>query len=402
MIVLTLQASASMLEYRLWDMVGERTLVDGVVSGVGSTPRHRYNYWFGSGQGTSRASDSREAFQRAWEALWIALPSIERVEGLLPRVEGVGHVMPFVPPGDVTSARIDDDLLEFIKNGPPSVEGDPGRGFAALNVMEEARHVMPEAVHVGVFDDLALLAATAESACYPVRPPWVGEHMVARLRSGGVRIRGVLDSAMDVVGDVENNPRILICDLDDVPQVSSLKARSLIETTHEFDGTSRLMSVRGPGAVSPGLRDALLRAGAPDGGEVDDLLQRRSGLACIEETPLTVYDLASMAENQIYGAASRMFFDQLVREIGGQITLLGGLDILVFTGRWGFESHALRSMIAARLRLFRIAIDEGLNRSVQGPADIATVDGRVRIVVVPPASLWQVALETAHMLSDDV
>lgn len=402
MIVLTLQASSSSLEYRLWDMVGERTLIDGEVSSVGGAARHRYNYWLGSGQGTSRAADAREAFQRAWEALWIALPSIERVEGLLPRIEGVGHVMPFVPPADVTSARIDEELLGSLRDGPPGVEGDPGLGFAALNVMQEARRVMPEAVHVGVFDDLAPLAATAESACYAVRPPWGGEQLVPRLRCGGVRVRGVLDSAMDVIGDVEGSPRILICDLDDVPQVSSLKARSLIDTTHEFDGSSRLMSLRGPGAVSPGLRDALLRAGAPDGGEVDDLLHERSGLACVEPVPLTISDLASMAENQVYGAASRMFFDQIVREIGGQITLLGGLDVLVFTGRWGFESPALRSMLAARLRLFRIAIDEGLNRSVQGPADIATVDGRVRVVVVPPASLWQVALETAHMLSDDV
>ena len=402
MIVLTLQASASRLEYRLWDMVGERTLVDGIVSDVGDRARHRYNYWFGSGQGTSRAIDTREAFRRAWEALWIALPSIERVEGLLPRIEGVGHVMPFVPPGDVTSSRIGEELLEAFRDRPAGVEGDPGRGRAALSVLEEAQRVMPEAVHVGVFDDLAPLAATPESACYPVRPSWVGERMVTRLRSGGVRIRGVLESTMDLVGEMEGSPRILICDLDDVPQVSSLKARSLIDTTHEFDGTSRLMSARGPGAVAPGLRDALLRAGAPDGAQVDELLKTNSGLACVDHEPLTVQDLASMAENQVYGAASRMFFDQLVREIGGQITLLGGLDILVFTGRLGFESHALRSMVAARLRLFRIAIDEALNRSVQGPADIAVEDGRVRVVVIPPASLWQVALETAHMLSDDV
>jgi acetate kinase len=154
--------------------------------------------------------------------------------------------------------------------------------------------------------------------------------------------------------------------------------------------------------VSPGLRSALVRAGAPDGETVDTLLGEASGLACIEEEPRSVSDLATLAENQVYGAASRMFFDHLIREMGGQITLLGGLDVLVFTGRWGFESPALRSMICARLRLFRIALDEALNRSVKGPADVATGDSRIRVVVVPPASLWQVALETAHMLGDDV
>lgn len=402
MIVLTLQATASSLEYRLWDMVGERTLVDGSVTGVSADARHRYNYWFGSGQGTSRAGDPREAFQRAWEALWIALPSIERVEGLLPQVEGVGHVVPFVPPAGAMSARIDDELVEIMRGGTVGVAVDPARASAALGVMEEARQVMPDAVHVGVFDHLAPLAAFPEVASYPIRASWAGDGLVMRLCTGGVRIRGVLDAAMDLLGPVEGSPRILICDLDEVPQVTSLKARSLIETTHEFDGTSRLISERGPGAIPPGLRAALVRAGAPDVETVDELLGSLSGLACVEEEPVTVSELASMAENQIYGSASRMFFDQLVREIGGQITLLGGLDVLVFTGRWGFESHALRSMIAARLRLFRIAIDEGLNASVQGPADIAHGDSRVRVIVVPPSSLWQVALETAHMLSDDM
>jgi acetate kinase len=402
MIVLTMEASRSSLEYRLWDMVGERTLIDGQVAEVGPGARHVYNYWFGSGRGSSRAHDPREAFQRAWGAVCQALPSIERVEGILPRIEGVGHVLPFHPPAGVSSARITDGLIEEVRGEDAAVVGEPGRAFAALNVLEEARRAMPEAIHVGVFDDLATLASVPEVSSYPVRLPWTGDRLARRLVSGGLRIRGVLDAAMELVGEVEGSPRIVICDLDRVPQVTSLKARSLIATTHECDGTSRLVSEKGPGAVSPGLRAALVASGAPDADTVDRLLAEESGLSCIEEEPLTLANLAMLAETQVYGPASRVFFDQLVREIGGQITLLGGLDILVFTGRWGFASHALRSIVAARLRVFRVALDDGLDRAVKGPADVAAQDSRIRILVVPPSSLWQAALETAHMLDDDV
>jgi len=402
MIILTLQATARSLDYGLWDMVAERTLLEGDVSNVGADARHRFSYGFGSGTGTTRAVDAREAVQRAWDAMNLALPSIERLEGALPLVEGVGHILPFPGPDGATGVRVTDAYIESLKGSPRSIDGDPGRMFSALNVLEEARRLFPEVSHVGVSDNISVMASSPESACYPVRDPQDGGRLVPRLMWGGVRIRAALESAAEISGKMAGSPRTVICDIDAIPHVTSFKARRIIDTTHEFDGTSRLMSERGCGAVAPGLRAAIATAGITDARGADRLLGEESGLACIEERSLTLADLAAMAENQTYGPASHMFFDQLVREIGGQITLLGGLDVLVFTGRWGFESPALRSIISGRLRLFRVSIDEGRNRSVQGPADISTEASRVRVIAVPPSPLWQAALETAQMLGDDV
>ena len=202
----------------------------------------------------------------------------------------------------------------------------------------------------------------------------------------------MVEKALEILGSTEEAPRIVVCDLDGTPQVTSMRWPTVYDSTFEFDGSSRILSERHAGAVPPGLRDALVGAGASDAVEAAAVLGCEGGLSCIEDAPLTLAQLEVQAAEGIYGPACRMLFDQVVREVGGQMTLLGGLDALVFTGTGGLECPLLRSLVATRLRLFRISIDEKRNEVARTSTDITGEGSRVKVLVVAPAKARHVAL----------
>ncbi len=400
MIVLTLDSDPTSLEYHLWDMNGGRDLVSGFLQGFQGESTHEYEYLYGGGRGRTTADSPGDALGRALDSIALAEPSIKRIEGLSMDVGIVAHVFPVRPPGVGSTGILDDGLVSRIERFAADLPGQGAAIRACLDVAGAARRRLPESRHAAVFEDAFFQTRTAEGACYPIRPTWGGKDLVRRLGRGGLRISSVVVKALDMLGSTEEAPRIVVCDLDDVPQVTSVRGQTVYDSTCEFDGSSRILSERGTGAVPPGLRDALLRTGAPDGMAVDTLFSRHGGLACIEPAPLTLDDLESLAAEGTYGPASRMLFDQVVREVGGQMTLLGGLDVLVFTGRTGLGSPMLRSLVTTRLRLFRIAIDEKRNEVANGNADLTGEGSRVKVLVVAPSPSHQAALETVKALGD--
>jgi acetate kinase len=68
------------------------------------------------------------------------------------------------------------------------------------------------------------------------------------------------------------------------------------------------------------------------------------------------------------------------KHIGALVTVLGGIDILIFTGGIGEKSALIRSKICERLEHLGIRIDEDLNSA---NADVITLPERtctVRII----------------------
>jgi acetate kinase len=379
-------------------MSAARALLSGSVEGIGGFARHEYDYRHGHGRGTSHTVNHGLAFEQAMTTLDLALPSLGRVEGTERSVSAVGHLLPLAQPSEELAVVVDDSVQQELGARSDAATADPETIDGSFSVLEQARGRLPDVPHVAVFDDLGAMATSREVACYAIRTAATGEDLVARLGRGGLRLRSVVGHALSLLGDFSGTPRIVVVDLDEVCHVVGLKGWRVIETTHEFDGTSRLVSERGPGAVSPGLRRAL--ADAHPGEEVDEMLASRCGLSCIEDRPLTMSGLAASIQEGSYGPASRMLFGQIIREVGGQITLLGGVDALVFTGSTGAASPAVRSMLAARMRIFQVLIDEQANEQASGPTDITGEGGRIRVLVVPQDSSWQVALETVRLSRD--
>jgi acetate kinase len=81
-----------------------------------------------------------------------------------------------------------------------------------------------------------------------------------------------------------------------------------------------------------------------------------------------------------------MFTYQLKKYIGAYAAVMGGIDILVFTGGIGENSSIIRSMVVANLGFLGIVIDPERNQEKMSRDTVISTDGAGATVVVIKAN----------------
>jgi len=159
-----------------------------------------------------------------------------------------------------------------------------------------------------------------------------------------------------------------------------------------------LMATRA-GSVDPGILLYLLRDRGIDAAELDDALQRRSGLLGVSGVSADLRKVLEAADSG--DARARLAFDllilSLVRATGAAIAVLGGLDGLAFTGGIGENSARVRREVAAALAYAGIAIDESID--TRGDAEITRRGAAARTYVVHAREDLVILADIARLLS---
>ena len=135
------------------------------------------------------------------------------------------------------------------------------------------------------------------------------------------------------------------------------------------------------GSLDPAAILYLLRRGAGSADELEQGLERESGLLGLSGLSAGVEDLERSAE-----PAARLALDvycyRIASAIGAMSVALGGLDAIVFSGGVGEGSALVRARVCGRLGFLGVELSDELNASATRDAEIAAPASAVRIVVV--------------------
>jgi acetate kinase len=82
------------------------------------------------------------------------------------------------------------------------------------------------------------------------------------------------------------------------------------------------------------------------------------------------------------------------------LTVLGGVDALIFTGGVGENSVQLRQIVCDRLAFLNLQIDESQNTQPELDQDIATPDSAVRVLIIRANEEWQIAKQCHGLISN--
>ena len=104
--------------------------------------------------------------------------------------------------------------------------------------------------------------------------------------------------------------------------------------------------------------------------------------------------LASMKKGH---ARSKLAFDIYVHRlqagIGAMVSVLGGIDALVFTAGVGENSAEVRAAACAPLRFLGLKLDDAANAQRGPDGDIAASDSAVRVLIIRAQEDWTIAKE---------
>jgi len=392
--VLVLNSGSSSIKYQLFEMDDRSVLARGLLEQIGEE-RSRLTHRVSDGEPhveDLRAADHAEALEEILHAF--------DHEGGMPRdLVGVGHRV--VHGGDRFSgpARIDDDTVDAIRDLIPLA---PLHNPANLAGIEVARSQFPDVAQVAVFDT-AFHAALPPRAYRYALPADLAERLrLRRYGFHGTSHAFVARAAAEHLGRSLTELNLVTLHLGNGASVCAVAGGVSVDTSMGLTPLEGLVMGTRSGDLDPAAVLYLQREGGLSLDEIDDLLNKRSGLKGLTG----VNDLRDIEQRAAGGddtaaEALELYAYRIRKYVGAYAVALGGLDGLVFTAGVGENSPGVRARVCEGLGLLGVALDPRRNAERTGsPRTVSADHSRVPVLVVPTDEEAEIARQTLAVISE--
>jgi len=170
-----------------------------------------------------------------------------------------------------------------------------------------------------------------------------------------------------------------------------------VETTMGFSPAGGLVMSTRTGDLDPGVVLFLLQQGRLDAEGLRELVNKRSGLLGISGLSADMRDLLDAeSDNEQARMAVELFCYSARKHVGALTTVLGGLDMIVFTGGIGLHSPEIRERICAGLEFLGVRLDQ--QKNLNHPEIISMDDSPVIVRVMETNEEVMIVRETRSVL----
>lgn len=265
----------------------------------------------------------------------------------------------------------------------------------SLAVLEHTRELFPALPQVACFDTAFHVTLPDVARVLPV-PKALQSQGIERYGFHGLSCESIVfQLGRDLPQGLPE--RVLIAHLGHGASVTAVKVGRSIDTSMGLTPSGGLIMGTRSGDIDPGVLMHLLRQASGDPNRLEDLLDRQSGLLGISGLSSDMRRLhAAEASDADARLAVRMFCAAVAKQLAGMATVLGGVDLIVFSGGIGENDARARAAICDALCWIGVALDEGANQRGQGAISAATSRCAVRVVASREDA--QIACHTARLL----
>ena len=176
--------------------------------------------------------------------------------------------------------------------------------------------------------------------------------------------------------------RLVIAHLGNGASITAVKGGKSVDTSMGLTPTGGVIMGSRSGDLDPGLLVYLMREKPFDAARIEALVDHQSGLRGISGLDSDMRKLHEAAQsNPDARLAIEMFCQSARKQIAAMISVLDGLDLLVFTGGIGENDAVVRASICAGLSWIGVNLDEARNCLASNPINNATSRCSVQVLV---------------------
>jgi acetate kinase len=295
----------------------------------------------------------------------------------LKSLAAVGHRIVHGGPNLWQPQLVSPELVAELKRISP---WDPNHLPAEISLIEAFGQQCPDLPQVVCFDTAFHHDLPRVARMLPV-PRRLEAEGVRRYGFHGLSFTYLLQELARVAGPDAANGRIILAHLGAGASLAAVHKGRCIDTTMAFTPTAGLVMATRTGDIDPGLLVYLMRGNQMTSDQLDDLVNRQSGLLGISETSPDMRDLlARQSSDERAAEAVAIFCYQAKKWIGAYVAALGGLDTLVFSGGIGENAQEIRRRICDGLDCFGIRLDAARNDA--NAAVISTEGSRAMVRMI--------------------
>ena len=376
--VLVLNSGSSSIRYQVVSPHDGTRLVAGLVERIGETgTRVRHDVGARIVERDLSGTDHRNALQSVME-LCAEVGTYLATAGLV----AIGHRVVMGGNTYTQPVLIDDRVVAEVERLVPLA---PLHNPANLVGIAVARDLFSHLPHVAVFDTAFFTSLPRVSATYALDPEVAAQHGIRRYGAHGTSHRYVSQKAADVLGRPLGDIRQIVLHLGNGASASAVDGGLPVDTSMGFTPLEGLVMGTRSGDLDPSVVTHLIRSGTMTVDEVDDLLNRRSGLKGLSghNDMREVHRLIAEGDPAAV-LAHGIYVHRIRKYIGAYTAVMGGIDAVTFTAGVGENDPITRAAAIGGLDFLGLAVDPALNvRRSREARIISPPDTKAAVLVVP-------------------
>lgn len=395
MIIFVVNCGSSSIKYQLLNMNGEQVLAKGLIERIGMegsvlkhTPTGKYTVDI-----SVEIPDHSVGIQMALDAL---TNEEYGVIDSMDEIDAVGHRVVHGGERFTDSVLISDDVLNGIEacaeiaplHNPPNLYG-----------IKACMRLMYNTPQVAVFDTAFHQTMPKVAYLYGLPYEMYVKYGLRRYGFHGTSHKYVAQQAAEMMGEHMSDLRFITCHLGNGASIAAIKYGKSIDTSMGYTPLEGLVMGTRSGEIDPAIIPFLMEKENMNAQQIDDYLNRRSGILGISGLSSDFRDLESAANrgDERSQLAIDIFAYKVKKYIGGYVAAMGGVDAIIFTAGLGENSPFMRDKICNGLEYLGTRIDPELNKLRGKQMEISIKRARVKIFVIPTNEELVIARDTLNI-----
>ena len=393
--ILVLNAGSSSLKYQLFDMEAATVLAKGLCEriGAGGSVTHKRP----DAQPYTEEielTDHSVALSRVIELLcspeYGVIKSIDEIGAVGHRVAHGGEQLK-------ESSVITESVVKYLETIVPI---NPLHGPAIAGI-KACLELMPTLTQVAVFDTSFYSEIEDFRFIYAIPYEFYENDRIRRYGFHGTSHRYVSAELAKMLGKPIEELKIITCHLGNGSSITAIDGGKAIDTSMGFTPQEGIPMGTRSGSIDPTVVTYLMKTKGYSAQEVEDILNKKSGLLGISGLSNDCRNVteAASAGHKRAELAVKILTNGIKKHIGAYAAEMNGLDAVVFTAGIGENQWNIREEVCKNMEYLGIEIDVERNKNfTRGiPFDITKEGAKVATWIIPTDEEYMIAIDTQRL-----
>ena len=396
--ILVLNCGSSSVKYKLFDMDKHEVLAQGGVEKLG-LPGSFLKFTLPNGEKVILEKELPEhnaaiqfILSKLTDEKYGCIKSYDEIDAVGHRVVHGGEA--FSGSVEITSEVIG-KVVECIDlaplHNPPNLKGI--RAMSSL---------IPGIRQVGVFDTAFHQTMPDYAYMYGLPYSVYKKYGIRRYGFHGTSHRYVSRRACEILGVPYEKQRIITAHVGNGGSIAAIKDGKCVDTSMGLTPVEGLLMGTRCGDVDAGALTFLMDKEGLDAKGMSNLINKQSGVLGLSGLSSDMREIeAAVADGDKKAILALNVYNYRIKKyIGAYAAVLGGCDILVWTGGVGENQWATRRVVCENMEYMGMKIDVEKNEGMRGEEMVISApDSKVTIIVVPTDEEYMIASDTMDILN---
>lgn len=378
-LVLAINSGSSSLKFKLFKVPSEKVITSGLFERI---TQKMGAFRIKTETGEVRRELPLPNHEVAVNVLTKALIEFKIIKSL-DEINAVGHRV-------VQGGKYYNDSVEFTDEVAAMVEKlspfAPLHNPANLTGYEAFKKILPDALHVAVFDTSYHQTMAPEDYLFPIPYEYYEKYDIRRYGAHGTSHKFIADEVTKINKGKPCN--LIVCHLGNGASITAVKDGKCVATSMGFTPLGGIMMGTRTGDLDPSVFYFVSKLEDKSPEEVYDMFNKKSGMLGVSGISSDARDVenALLQGNERAKHTFDLYSRRVADYIGQYHIRLGGTDTIVFTAGIGENVPGIRKQIIDKVKdAMGIEFDDEQNSLTRGGIYglLSTKNSKVKVYVIP-------------------